>query len=180
MSIGNRPAWKHFGFALLASLLVLVVAGCASTQPQPEAAAPAETNVEALLNAFRSFGGEVLTVDAATPSVSAEVSTVGTTAAATVTQGNPPCAGFIETLPSMVFKLDMAATALDIAFDGATNSTIIVLDEGGQIYCDANAPLTAKPTYTLSAPTAKGYAVYVGRTNMQQPASGTLTVTAQP
>ncbi len=180
MSIGNRPVWKHLVFTLLATVLVLVMAGCANSQPQPESAAPTESNVDALLNAFRSFGGEVLTIDAATPSVSANVSTVGTMAAATATQGNPPCAGFIETLPSMVFKLDMPASALDLAFDGATNSTIIVLDEAGQIYCDENAPLTAKPTFTLSDPTAQGYAVYIGRTDMQQPASGTLTVTAQP
>ncbi len=180
MSIGSRPAWKHWVVAVLATLLALVVAGCSSTQQQTESAAPAEANVQALVDAYRSFGGEVLTINADTPTVSTNISTVGTLAAATVTQGNPPCAGFIETVPSMVFKLDMAATALDIAFDGATNSTIIVLDEGGQIYCDANAPLSAKPTYTLSDPTAKGYAVYIGRTNMQQPASGTLAVTAQP
>lgn len=180
MSIGSRLAWKHCVVAVLATLLVLVVAGCSSTQQQPESAAPAEANVQALVDAYRSFGGEVLTIDAGTPTVSANVSTVGTMAAATATQGNPPCAGFIETVPSMVFKLEMAATALDIAFDGATNSTIILLDQEGQIYCDENAPLTAKPTYTLSAPTAKEYAVYIGRTDMQQPASGTLTVTAQP
>ena len=74
MSIGSRPAWKHCVVAVLATLLVLVVAGCSSTQQQPESAAPAEANVQALVDAYRSFGGEVLTIDAGTPTVSAPMS----------------------------------------------------------------------------------------------------------
>ena len=181
MSIDTRVTWKRYSTVLAALLIALIVAGCApAQQPAPTESAPSEAAVEQFLNTFRSFGGEVLTIDAANPAVSAAVSTVGTTAAATVTQGNPPCAGFIEPIPSMVVKLDMAATALDIAFDGATNATLIILDEAGQILCDENAPLTNQPTFTISDPTPQRYAIYVGRTNMQQPASGPLTVTAQP
>lgn len=174
-------AWNRIAPVLAALLLPMILTACSPVQhPDTAATAPSAADVDRFLNTFRSFGGEILTIDIANPTAAAQVSTVGTMAAATVTQGNPPCAGFIETIPSMVVKLDMAATALDIAFAGATNATLIVLDEEGQIACDENAPLTNNPTYTLPNPKAQRYAIYVGRTNMQQPASGTLTVTAQP
>ncbi len=174
-------AWNRIAAVVAALLLPVLLTACSPAQrAEPATPTPSADGVERFLETFRSFGGEVLTIDAANPTVSAEVSTVGTMAAATVTQGNPPCAGFVETMPSMVVKLESAATALEVSFAGATNSTLVILNEQEQILCDENAPLTSNPTFTVSDPAPQLYAIYVGRTNMQQPASGTLTVTAQP
>ena len=100
MSIDTRVTWKRYSTVLAPLLLALIVAGCApAQQPAPTESAPSEAAVEQFLNTFRSFGGEVLTIDAANPAVSATVSTGGTTAAATVTPGNPPRSGFLQPHP---------------------------------------------------------------------------------
>lgn len=174
-------AWNRIAVVLAALLLPVILSACSPVQhPDSGSTVPSSADVDQFLNTFRSFGGEILTIDATTTTVSAPVSTVGTMAAATVTQGNPPCAGFVEAMPSLVVKLEVPAAALVFEVAASTNATIIVLDEEGQIHCDENAPLTTNPTLSLAEPKAHGYAIFVGRTNMQQPASGTLTVTAQP
>jgi hypothetical protein len=163
--------------ALLCAALILI--GCNAAVPAtPEPQSGESAAAAAALEAYRTFGGEIAELGAAEPVATVQVSNmVGTIPSFSLTQGNPPCAGFVQTAPSLVFTLAEGAAALQIAFDGNVETALIVAIEGEKIVCDESAPFTRTPTFTVPEPGAGRYGVWVGRMNMQTPANGTLTVT---
>ena len=114
---------------------------------------------------------------ATTPTATADVTNLtGTTPAYALTQGDPACAGYVQNLPSLVFTLTTEEQAIQVDFAGNTTTTLIAVAEGEEIICDENAPLTRTPQLVLTQPKAGRYGIWIGRTDMQEPINGRLTV----
>jgi hypothetical protein len=171
----------HQGIGRVAALLcaALILIGCAAAAPAtPEPQSGESDAAAAALEAYRTYGGEIVELGAAEPVATVQVSNmVGTIPSFSLTQGNPPCAGFVQAAPSLVFTLAEGAAALQIGFDGNVETSLIAAIEGEEIICDESAPFTRTPTLTVPEPGAGRYGIWVGRMDMQNPASGTLTVT---
>ena len=131
-----------------------------------------------MLAAYRNFGGEIVALDASTPSTTVDVPDLtGTIPAYTLTGGNPPCAGFVRQAPSLVFTLAADAPAVKIAFVGNQATNLIVVQEGEEIVCPEVAAATITPEITLNDAKAGRYGVWVGRINMNKAVAGKLTAT---
>jgi hypothetical protein len=170
------------GAVLSAALIVL--SGCGGAQPA--ASAPTEAaessassdSAAAVLEAYRSFGGSIVALDAATSSVTVDVADLtGTIPAYDLTGGDPPCTGFIRQAPSLVFTLAEDQPAVHLAFKGNQATNLVIVEEGEEITCPLLAASTATPEVTLEQPAAGRYGVWVGRIDMDKPVEGTLTVT---
>jgi hypothetical protein len=170
----------HPGLSAAFLVCLMFVAGCAQSQPAPTATAAAteSDSAAAVLQAYRDFGGDVIALDATTPSATVDVADLtGTIPAYSLTGGDPPCAGFVRTAPSLVFTLASDAPALQVAFAGNQASNLIVVQEGEEIVCPEVAAATITPKITLEQPKAGRYGVWVGRIDMDKPVDGKLTVT---
>jgi hypothetical protein len=55
------------------------------------------------------------------------LSLAGITQAVSLTGGNPPCPGFVDTVPDYVFDLKTDLAALNISFVGTGLSTLMVV-----------------------------------------------------
>jgi hypothetical protein len=159
-------------------ICAMVLAGCGPAQPAAPATAEAAdgNGAAAVLEAYRAFGGELVTLGDANPSVSVDVvDLTGTIAAYELTGGDPPCSGFIRQAPSLVFTLESAQPGVRIAFTGNQPANLVIVEEGEQITCPPLAETAAQPEYTLEQPAAGRYGVWIGRVDMQEPVEGTLT-----
>jgi len=154
------------------------LAGC--NAPQASSSPPAQPKndtAESIMQAYRQYGGEVVELGATAPSATVAVTDLtGTIPAYSLTQGNPPCAGYLQSLPSMIFTLAADEPAIEIALVGNTSTTLIVVAEGEKIICDESAPITLTPKLVVPHPKAGRYGVWVGRTDMQEAVNGKLTV----
>lgn len=186
MSLLRTPASRLvWGAALV--ICLFAGAACAASQPAPagdDATATDATgdatgdDAAAVLAAYRSFGGDIVALDAKTPTTQvAVVDLTGTIAAYSLTGGNPPCSGFIRQAPSLVFTLADAAAQVDVAFAGNQASNLIVVQEGEEIVCPEAAVPSMTPAITLTDAKAGRYGVWVGRIDMDKPVEGQLTVT---
>jgi hypothetical protein len=176
--MGKRNHWLFLS-ALLICLVVL--AGCQPSQPTPASAPSEGETAAAVLQAYRDFGGDIAALDAANPSITVEVTNLtGTVAAYDLTGGNPPCAGFVRSAPSLVFTLAEAAPAVKITFTGNQMANLVVVQEGEEIVCPEDAAATMTPELTLQSPSAGRYGVWVGRIDMDQPVNGRLTAALAP
>jgi hypothetical protein len=185
------PVFRRFagrlaiGAAVLACLFA--IAACGGSQPAAtpttEAASGSATNdlgasdtAAAVLDAYRNYGGEIVALDASTPSTTVDVPDLtGTIPAYTLTGGNPPCPGFVRPAPSLVFTLAADAPAVQIAFAGNQATNLIVVQEGEEIVCPEVAAATITPEITLQDAKAGRYGVWVGRIDMDKPVAGKLT-----
>ena len=175
------PRWFLIGMTVLVCLSA--VAGCAQAPatPAPTQDEAANESAAAVLQAYREYGGEVVALDANTVSATAHVTDLtGTVPAYSLTQGDPPCSGFVRTAPSLVFTLPDAATALQVAFVGDQATNLIIVQEGEEIVCPEVEAATMRPEITLQQPGAGRYGVWVGRIDMDKPVNGQLTVTVTP
>jgi hypothetical protein len=166
-------------FALaVASLACLVVAACTQPQAAPVAttAAVESDSAAAVLQAYREYGGDIVALDATTPSVTVDVADLtGTIPAYSLTGGDPPCPGFVRTAPSLVFTLASDAQAMQVAFAGNQATNLIVVQEGEEIVCPEVAAATLTPEITLQTPAAGRYGVWVGRIDLDKAVDGKLT-----
>lgn len=183
MLILSKLAYRlTYGVALFTCLIAFVA--CAGAQPTPAAATEAASDAAAsdaaasLLAAYRTFGGDIVALDAATPSTTVDVvNLTGTIPAYSLTGGNPPCPGFIRQAPDLVFTLAAAAPEVNLAFAGNQATNLIVVQEGEEIVCPEVAAATLTPSITLKDAQAGRYGVWVGRIDMDKPVDGKLTVT---
>jgi hypothetical protein len=169
------------GIALLLCLLTL--AACSGAQPaatETATTAPdtaANDSAEEVLQAYRTYGGEVVPLDAASSSVTVDVvDLAGTIAAYDLTGGNPPCYGFIRTAPSLVFTLAEDQAGIHLSFRGNQVTNLIIVEEGEDVTCPPVAAATATPEFTLENATAGRYGIWIGRIDMDKPVEGQLTV----
>jgi hypothetical protein len=116
------------------------LAGC--NAPQASSSPPAQPKndtAESIMQAYRQYGGEVVELGATAPSATVAVTDLtGTIPAYSLTQGNPPCAGYLQSLPSMIFTLAADEPAIEIALVGNTPTTLIVVAECAD-HADAQA-----------------------------------------
>lgn len=182
-----RSSITHMMLVVISMFVLVAFTGCAAAQEQNTLPTETPTNdtqtdtAEAILQEYRQFGGEVAELSASNPSISATVSdVVGTTPAYALTQGNPPCVGYMQSLPSLVFTLATDEPAIYVAFEGNTTTTLVGVVEGEEIVCDETAALTRTPELVVTQPAVGRYGVWIGRTDMQEPINGKLTVSLAP
>ncbi len=169
--------------ALLAVILVLIaIAGCGQAPSNSTASSQdAGDTAEAVLQAYRAYGGAVASLSTTSPTAAADVTNVvGTIPAYDLTGGKPPCAGFLQAVPSLVFALATDAPTVKIAFAGDTPTTLMVVAEGEAIICDERAQFTMTPELTLQQPKAGRYGVWIGRSDLDKPINGKVTVAVGP
>ena len=89
------------------------------------------------------------------------------------------CNGYVPTEPSFAFTEDGNTDLLRVFFESDLDSTLIVLGPDDQVWCndDAEAGVNLNPLIDIPTPAAGDYFVYVGRLGLEEPVSGTLTVT---
>jgi hypothetical protein len=175
---------------LLPALLFAIVVGlsaCGSAAQTPATGAEG-VNANAPMpesvvdTSYATYTGEIGVLDATTTVVSHPAQPVGTTAASQITQGNPPCPGFIETTPTYIFDLKSDADLLSVYFEGKLDSTVMVITPQEQIECNDNdeAAGNLNPVVKLEKPAQGRYGVFVGRINMQQDLDGKVYATTDP
>jgi hypothetical protein len=169
--------------ALLLGCLMLL-AGCsgqAAATPPAAAAAVESDSAAAVLEAYRSYGGEIANLTMANTLATADVvDLTGTIPAYDLTGGNPPCAGFVRTAPSLVFSLTDAVGAVQVDFTGNQPTSLIVVQEGEDIVCSEDEAPTMTPSLLIQNPTPGRYGVWIGRVNMDETVQGKLTATLAP
>jgi hypothetical protein len=169
----------------LITLLIVclaLAAGCSGSQEAAPAASQGDSDAAAaVLEAYRNYGGTIANLTMANTVATTDVTDlVGTTPAATLTGGNPPCAGFVQTAPSLVFTLADAVPVVKITFTGNQPTSLIVVQEGEDILCNEDDVPTMTPSMTLENPQPGRYGVWVGRVNMDEPVQGKLTASLAP
>ncbi|MBK8048242.1 MAG: hypothetical protein IPK16_14645 [Anaerolineales bacterium] len=163
--------------ALALLFAMFVLAGCGqSSTVNTDVNETEDDSAAAVLQAYRESGDQIIELSATNPATSIDVTNlVGTVPAYDLTQGNPPCAGFMQAIPSLVFTLPEGVATVDVAFKGDAPSTLVLVAEGEAILCDKDAPgLT--PEMSVSDPVAGRYGVWIGRADMRTPVNGKLTV----
>ena len=170
--------------AMMAIVFVLAgLAGCGQPQSSSPSADQTGDTAAAVLKAYREYGGTIESVNATNPEVTTDVvKLTGIVPAYDLTQGDPPCAGYVQVAPSLVFSLTEAVETMRISFVGNTISMLIAVAEGEEIVCNEDAPAALKPELTLQQPKPGRYGVWVGRVGLDSddPTSGKLTVSIEP
>ena len=177
----SRPRGRY---AVILALLVTLwlVAGCGQSQADTTQAGDQEgDSAETLLQAFQNYGGDVQGLNADAPVATTElVNVFGTIPVYDLTQGNPPCAGYVQKLPSLVFTVGEEIASVEVAFVGELPTNLVVVAEGAKVFCDESAPFSMSPNFTLPDPAPGRYGVWVGRADVQEPIGGVLTVSSDP
>lgn len=163
-------------------LLAFLVAACGGSGDAGTTAAtptPEPVPVDVLARALAAYTGPIGVLQAPTDTLTEALSVAGITQAVTLTGGNPPCPGLVNTgVPDYVFEVAADLDAVTIAFDGTTMGTLLVVGpQGAQIFCNDN--ITLRPSVVIAQPEQGRYGVLVGRGNMTGPNTGNLTVTGQ-
>jgi hypothetical protein len=176
---------RLFVVVLLLIAVALLAAACgSSTGSETGAATPTLEPVPAdvLARQLAGYTGQIGTLQAPGDTLERPLSLAGITQAVSLTGGNPPCPGFVDTVPDYVFDLKTDLAALNISFVGTGLSTLMVVTPAGQdIVCtDADGQeITLTPSLELPQPKQGRYMVYVGRGNLSGANTGKLTITGQ-
>jgi hypothetical protein len=89
------------------------------------------------------------------------------------------CNGFINREPSYLFDWAGEADNLRVQFEGAQDTTLVVLTPSGAVLCadDAEAGANLNPVLDITDPDPGNYAVFVGTLVPNNQVTGTLTIT---
>jgi hypothetical protein len=176
---------RAFVVVLLLIAVALLAAACGgSTGTETGAATPTLEPVPAdvLARQLAAYAGPTGTLQAPGETLERPLNLVGITQAVDLTGGNPPCPGFVDTVPDYVFDLKTDLATLNISFVGTGLSTLMVVTPAGQdIICTdaAEQEITLTPSLELPQPAQGRYMVYVGRGNLSGSNAGKLTVSGQ-
>lgn len=167
---------------LLLIAVALLIAACGGSGGAETTAATATIEpvpADVLVRALAAYTGPIGVLQAPTDTLTQALSVSGITQAATLTGGNPPCPGLVNTgVPDYVFDVAAELDAVTVTFDGTTMGTLMIIGpQGAQILCNDN--ITMKPSVVIAPPAQGRYGVLVGRGNMSGANTGTLTVTGQ-
>lgn len=92
------------------------------------------------------------------------------------------CAGIIEEQPSAIFELTAAMPVLRIFAEATADSTLVIVNEHGDIFCADDAAiageenLTAHPMIDITDAPAGFYALFVGRFGDEAPLDAVITL----
>jgi hypothetical protein len=92
------------------------------------------------------------------------------------------CAGIIEEQPSALFELTEELPVLRIFAEAAADSTLVIVNEHGDIFCaddgaiDGEGLLTAHPMIDIANAPAGVYALFVGRFGDEAPLDAVITL----
>jgi len=89
------------------------------------------------------------------------------------------CNGYISAEPAFAFSEDGNGDVLRVFVESETDTTIFLARSTDQVWCndDAEPGVNLNPLIEIENPEAGEYFVYVGRLSLDEPVSGTLTVT---
>lgn len=89
------------------------------------------------------------------------------------------CNGFIGREPSYMFDWAGEAENLRVLFEGAQDTTLVILTPNGAVLCadDAEAGANLNPVVDIPTPAPGNYAVFVGAFIPNAPVTGALTIT---
>ena len=168
---------SKFPWIVFAGLLILLMLGACNTAstPAPDAAGGATAQ-----SAIDQYTGEIAAIDSPDDVLAAPVRVTGTTQAYALTGGNPPCPGYVNTIPSYVFDVTADLGKLTIALDGSGEATLATLTPTGEILCGDAAASGLKPAQAITAPAQGRYGVWVGRIALAEDLAGELEVQAAP
>jgi hypothetical protein len=163
-------------------VVALLVAACGGSDGSGTTAATATLEpvpADVLVRSLAAYTGPIGVLQAPTDTLTQALSVEGITQAATLTGGNPPCPGLVNTgVPDYVFEVAADLDAVTVTFDGSTMGTLMIVGpQGAQIFCNDN--ITTKPSVVIAPPAQGRYGVLVGRGNMSGANAGKLTVTGQ-
>jgi hypothetical protein len=157
-------------------LALLVLSACnAPATPAPDAAGAVTAQT-----AIDQYVGETATIDSPDDLLTTAVQVTGTTQAYALTGGNPPCPGYVNTIPSYVFDVTADLGKLTISFTGSGDATLATVTPTGDILCGDAAASGLKPVQEIAAPAHGRYGVWVGRIQMAEELAGALEVQAAP
>jgi hypothetical protein len=162
---------------VIAGLLILLTLGACNTASTP---APDTTGGATAQTAIDQYVGETATIDSPDDMLNAAIRVTGTTQAYALTGGNPPCPGYVNTVPSYVFDVTADLGKLTISFAGSGDATLATVTPAGDILCGDTAASGLKPVQEITAPGQGRYGVWVGRIALAEELAGELEVQAAP
>ncbi len=178
----NQSARLHVLVLVLTVVaLVAVACGGSGSGSAPAASSTGEALPQAVIEqALAAYNGSIGQLQSPGATVTVPINAIGTTQAFALTGGNPPCPGWVNTVPDFVFQVGADLDSLVVSFDGSTNGTLMVVGpQGRNIFCTDEGFSGLNPSRTIPQPEQGGYAVFVGRANLSGSNQGTLTITGQ-
>jgi hypothetical protein len=164
----------------VAALLAVACGGASSGGSNQAAATPEPLPEDVIERALAAYNGSIGQLRAAGDTLSVPLNVSGTTQAFALTGGNPPCPGWVNTVPDFIFQVGANLDNLVVSFDGSTNGTLMIVGpEGRDIFCTDEGFSGRNPVRPISQPEQGGYAVFVGRANLSGSNQGMLVITGQ-
>jgi hypothetical protein len=162
--------------------VALLAAACGGSNSASTGAAtptPEPVPVDVLARALAAYTGPIGVMQAPSDTLTQPLSVEGITQAVTLTGGDPPCPGLVNTgVPDYVFEVAADLDAVTVTFEGNTMGTLLIVGpQGAQIFCNDN--ITLQPNVVIAPPAQGRYGVLVGRGNMTGANTGKLIVTGQ-
>jgi heat shock protein HslJ len=136
-----------------------------------------ERPVETLLDAINRQKENVLKIEE-NKTESIEITAKGDIPAFEFDIPGQTCNGFIQEQPDAVFEWSGEADAISIYFEGDADSTLLIVEPGGQVICnDDVAPgRNLNPMVAIPHPASGRYAIFVGRLRPDSALHGTLSI----
>ena len=178
MSTPKRP-FLLISLLILFALLVAACGGSGNTGTTAATPTPEPVPVDVLTRALAAYRGPIGVLQAPSDTLTQPLSVEGITQAVTLTGGNPPCPGLVNTgVPDYVFEVAAELDAVTVTFEGNTMGTLLIVGpQGAQIFCNEN--ITLQPSVAIAQPAQGRYGVLVGRGNMTGANTGRLIVAGQ-
>lgn len=164
---------------ILFALLVAACGGSGNTGTTAATSTPEPVPADVLARSLAAYRGPVGVLQSPSDTLTQPLSVSGITQAVTLTGGNPPCPGLVNTgVPDYVFEVAADLDAVTVTFEGDTMGTLLIVGpQGAQIFCNDN--ITSRPSVVITPPAQGRYGVLVGRGNMTGANTGKLIVTGQ-
>jgi hypothetical protein len=164
---------------ILVALLVVACGGSGTTGTTAATPTPEPVPADVLTQALAAYTGPIGVLQAPADTLTQALSVEGITQAVTLTGGDPPCPGLVNTgVPDYVFEVAAELEAVTVTFEGNTMGTLLIVGpQGAQIFCNDN--ITLQPSVVIEQPAQGSYGVLVGRGNMTGANTGRLIVAGQ-
>ena len=178
MSTTKRPL-SLISLLILLALLFAACGGSGNTGTTAATPTPEPVPVDVLARALAAYRGPIGVLQTPSDTLTQPLSVEGITQAVTLTGGDPPCPGLVNTgVPDYVFEVAADLDAVTVTFEGNTMGTLLIVGpQGAQIFCNDN--ITLQPSVVIEQPAQGRYGVLVGRGNLTGANTGKLIVAGQ-